>query len=494
MALIHIKTDGTETGLSASDKINLSFTQSDSNTARLDDVEFKSDTNETDIISLTARADTTEKQLQKVQELGTDVDTLILPGIYEVDTNLPNAETLGDLEIVKTFSVNTIEQNLTASSGRFYSRTSLLGDGSDWTGWVESIITAAISDLDARVTINEADIDNVEIISLANETKIDALVAGTQAVEKTSFPTTTTPTLTEGQIGYDGVNKQFVAKDDISDATLNIGHEMWIKVYNSSGVTITNGQVLKQIGVQSGYPAVGLSQADTFANASVVGVATHDILNGEFGNAATQGSVGDFPTANVVVGDTLFLSDTVAGGVTNVLPPIGTIIGTVLTDNGATGNVYVAPRSLLTLPPVGGWMKAIPTTIDPGAGYNQFSGFTDVSTSAGITGDGVTGIFSIDNSGTYEISLSASFSGITPQNNGSIITVELYNVNGAVSLFEYNIIVGRNDTVASGTLITQGDFTDSGQLVARYKETSGNVGTTVSVDNISFLIKSILIR
>ncbi len=377
-----------------------------------------------------------------------------------------------------------------------------------------------------RIIVNEADIltnaGNIVIVSQENITQdgrldtietlntnqgtaindntlaITDLQDGSVEFAVVSFPTDTAPALTEGQIGYDGVHKQFIMKDDVSASTLNIGHEMWLKCYNPGATTILNGTPVRQIGVSSGYASVEPAIADIFSNAIIVGIATHDIPAGTYGNLATIGQVGDVPvnqggeTWNV--GEALYLSSTVAGELTNVLPPVGTVVGTLLATNGVTGSLYAKTSSLISLPPVGGWMKAIPETIDPGAGYNQFSGFTDVSTSAGIIGDGVTGIFDIDNAGTYEISLSVSFSGITGQNNGSIITIQLYNVNGAESIFEYNIIVGRDDTVASGTLITQGDFTTNGQLVARYKETSGNVGAAVVIDNISFIIKSILIR
>jgi len=361
------------------------------------------------------------------------------------------------------------------------------------------LIAIQLGSVDAEdKAAKRVDLDVVEAKVDQNTVDIAGIADGSSPFDAIGFPTETAPTLTEGQIGYDGVNKQFIMKDDISASTLNVGHEMWLKCYNPTGSTITNGTPVRQIGVSSGYPSVEPAIADAFENAIIVGMATHDIPTGTYGNLATIGQVGDIPVnqggETWSIGQALYLSSTVAGELTNVLPPVGTVIGTLLTTDGVVGSVQSKTSSLISLPPVGGWMKLIPTTINPGAGYNQFSGFTDVSTSAGIGGDGVTGIFDIENAGTYEISLSVSFSGITGQNNGSIITIQLYNVNGATSIFEYNVVVGRDDTVASGTLITQGDFTTNGQLVARYKETSGGVGAAVSVDNISFIIKSVLIR
>ena len=377
-----------------------------------------------------------------------------------------------------------------ANDGEYLSNTTTTGGSviGDWSLRTSTVAWGAISGTLSDQTDLQTELDEKLVPD------------GSVPITMSEYtPMVDTSTLTEGQVAYDYVAKTLVVKSDIAGQTLNVGQETLIRVYNPDvSNTYTNGQVVKLIGIFNGTPTIGLAQADTFSNANTLGILTQDIAPESFGYTTTFGLVGDIPvdqggeTWNA--GDRLFLSDTVAGGLTKVLPPVGTTVGVLLTTTGVTGTIFSSPESLFTLPPVGGWMKAIPTTIAPGAGYNQFSGFTDVSTSAGISGDGVTGIFSIDNSGTYEISLSVSFSGITAQNNGSIITVQLYNVNGAVSLFEYNIIVGRNDTVASGTLITQGDFTDAGQLVARYKETSGGVGGAVSVDNISFIVKSVLIR
>ena len=304
------------------------------------------------------------------------------------------------------------------------------------------------------------------------------------------------PAYAEGQMFY--ANGQFNIKDAVADTTMSIGHELWIKAHNATGVTITNGAMVKQIGVETGTPSIDLAQADDFSHAQVLGIATHDIVDGAIGNITNYGTVSEIPVnqdgETWLIGDTLFLSATIPGGITNVLPPIGSIAGILLTSNGVTGKLFSKISSLITLPPIGGWMKLILGTIAPIATAVNFTNFTDISASAGITADGVSGVYTLDIQGTYEVSFSVSFSNITGENNGSVIAVDLYNITTDTLLFGYNIIVGRNDTVASGSFTTQDDFLIGDQLVARFREVSGNVGAAVDVDSIAFVIKSILIR
>jgi len=400
-----------------------------------------------------------------------DADITLLTGRFKLTSgsNLPDTQTEGILEIIRT-DLTPIEQWFSGVNGKEYTRVSANGLGNDWTIWVETALSARIIEDDTSAPVDYLDLNVL-----------------------------TAPTPKEGRIFYDNEKHTLSVYSDILDTTLNVGQETYIRVYNTTGATIPNGTILREDGVLNGVPKVAKAIADDFATALTLGVATTDIPNNTFGYTTTFGTIGGFPLnqngETWYVGDALYLSDTVAGTATKFLPPIGTSIGKILTHNGATGTVFTSINNLLTLPPVGGWMKVIPTQIAPGAGAANFTGFTDVSTSAGITADGVTGVYTIGVNGTYELSLSASFSNINGQNNGSVINVEIFNATTTTVMFGYNIIVGRNDTVASGTFVTQEDFNKDDTIVCRYSEVpGGNVGDVVNIDYISFLVKSILIR
>jgi len=365
------------------------------------------------------------------------------------------------------------------------------------------VVQAGLDAVETKVDQNIQDIVDNGIITLANEGKIDGIIAGTTALDKLSFPTGTTPTLTEGQMGYDGVHKQFIMQDDISGATLNVGHEMWIKVYNASPTDIIyNGMAVRQSGVQSGYPIVTPALADTYDNAQVIGVATHDIAPQSFGNITTQGKVGDFPTAGLNVGDTLFLSDTTPGGVTTVLPAIGSIVGVVLTTDTFVGDVYVKPRSLVTLPPIGGWMKQATGQYNFTDTPLLLDTFTNVSLTAGLSSDmGIPGVgeaskYIIGIDGTYEISVSISLINLSGNADASILGLQIYKVNTDQVLFEYNMALGRQSSISSGTTVTQDDFVVGDEIGVRVYGKSGAtlVHNNAEVENVAFLVKSVLIR
>ena len=339
----------------------------------------------------------------------------------------------------------------------------------------------------------------------ANTNGIDSLTTtfaafgtGEQPVHAIKFNPIDVSTLTEGHIAYDTDTKTLVVKSDISGQTLNVGQESLRRVFNGTGSTITNGSVCRQVGVELGVPSVALGLAANFGTAIVTGVATHDIAAGTEGYVTIEGNVGDIPTnqggETWAVGNTLFLSATTPGELTNVQPPISSVVGSLLTNNGTIGNIYAKPRSLNALPTIGGWMKEVVQSITPTATPATIDNFTDTSISAGISVDGLTGKYLFHHKGTYEIAVSLSMANLTAQNNGSVIGISFYNITQGIELFKYNIIVGRNDTVASGTMITQDDFASNDELVARYSLVSGNVGTNVSITNISFIVKSILIR
>jgi hypothetical protein len=118
---------------------------------------------------------------------------------------------------------------------------------------------------------------------------------------------------TENALSYKPVTNQ-------NDVTINLGQESLIRVYNNLGYQINNGQVLHITGSTLGVPTVALANASklgtTFIEslAQTSGVATQDIPNGEYGFMTNFGIVRDLNTTAFTVGQEVFLSDTVDGG------------------------------------------------------------------------------------------------------------------------------------------------------------------------------------
>lgn len=158
----------------------------------------------------------------------------------------------------------------------------------------------------------------------------------------------TSPGTAEGTLFYDEVEDAMAYKNSEVDVTMQIGQELYIKVRNESGATITNGQVVYFSGTEAGgesRPLISLAQANSQATAGAVGLATHDIENNTYGFIAAFGLINGLNTSSYSAGDPLYLSETVAGSFTStepVAPNFSVPIGQINKVDAATGNILVA--------------------------------------------------------------------------------------------------------------------------------------------------------
>jgi hypothetical protein len=157
----------------------------------------------------------------------------------------------------------------------------------------------------------------------------------------------TTPTVgdfEEGKIYYDSVNKTIVGMID-TDVTMQIGQEELILCYNNTGIDIPNGSMVYPTGANGDIPTIALAKADSISTYLSMGMATQNILNGSSGFVTNRGIVHDIDTSSFVEGQTLYLSPTVAGGVTNVAPTdvnyFSVMVGVALFIDSLTGSIYV---------------------------------------------------------------------------------------------------------------------------------------------------------
>lgn len=163
-------------------------------------------------------------------------------------------------------------------------------------------------------------------------------------------------------IDYD-INAPFVNQMarmgwNVSDQTLNlgmdygvvqqIGQETYARVRNNTGVTIPNGTAVGFVGASSDALSVAPYLADgSSPSLYILGIMTHDLPDsGEKGYCTTWGFVRDLDTSAFSVGDVLYVSPTVTGGLTNVKPtaPDNVIpIAAVITSDATTGVIFVRP-------------------------------------------------------------------------------------------------------------------------------------------------------
>lgn len=152
-----------------------------------------------------------------------------------------------------------------------------------------------------------------------------------------------TPTHAEGMVFYDQVNKCLAVYNDEADITLQVGQEQYVRVFNNSAGTITNGSAVYASGETSGFPNIRLALATTETKSDVIGFATHDIEVGTYGYITRNGIVRDLNTVGLTAGDPVYLSTSVAGGIQSTAPSLPFFevhLGHVVTV-GASGSILI---------------------------------------------------------------------------------------------------------------------------------------------------------
>jgi len=131
-----------------------------------------------------------------------------------------------------------------------------------------------------------------------------------------------TPAHVAGKLFFDSDDQTAAVMTDVDGTILQLGHENVVKVVNTTGATLDNGNVIYINGAQGNRPTVALADADVGAGAdTTLGVITSPsgILTSQEGYAAVFGIVRGIDTTGWTAGDDLYLSQT-AGELTNVAP------------------------------------------------------------------------------------------------------------------------------------------------------------------------------
>jgi hypothetical protein len=130
---------------------------------------------------------------------------------------------------------------------------------------------------------------------------------------------------------------------NIDGHSIQLGQEIAPRVFNKSGQTILNGQVVNITGAQGNFIAAGLANASTLLTSRVIGIATSDIEDNALGPVTLIGKVRGVDTRNWAAGNSLFLSDTEDGAIVNTPPDAPsrkTFIG-IAENSTVNGSIWV---------------------------------------------------------------------------------------------------------------------------------------------------------
>lgn len=183
-------------------------------------------------------------------------------------------------------------------------------------------------------------------VSLVNLTASGTITGADAAVTYMDLSTVAgNPAHAEGRIFYDEVAKALAVYNDEEKITLQVGQDQWIRVYNSTGSTVTNGAPVYLTGEIDGIPTIGLAAATAENTASAVGLATHDIENATFGYVTVQGIVFEVDTSTLTQGERVHVSPTagVLQTASPTYPNYSTDIGVCLISGVTDGCIYVSP-------------------------------------------------------------------------------------------------------------------------------------------------------
>jgi hypothetical protein len=129
-----------------------------------------------------------------------------------------------------------------------------------------------------------------------------------------------------------------------ANVTLQVGQEHNKLCRNVSGVSITDGAVVRVVGSSGTHLTVALADAsDESTSAGTYGVVTETIANNASGYVTLFGVVRGINTSGIPEGSLLYLSET-AGGFTHIAPAPPAhrvIVGYCIKSSAGAGEIYV---------------------------------------------------------------------------------------------------------------------------------------------------------
>lgn len=135
-----------------------------------------------------------------------------------------------------------------------------------------------------------------------------------------NFAPTGAPSYQQGRVWYDNQSRALSYYDEHAGTSIQIGKELVMDARNNTGSTILNGKAVYISGATGQTPTIALALADSETTSELIGIATHDISNNSVGKITLLGMVNDIDTSAFNDGDPLYVSGTIAGALTNVIP------------------------------------------------------------------------------------------------------------------------------------------------------------------------------
>lgn len=170
-------------------------------------------------------------------------------------------------------------------------------------------------------------------------------VATTPFFDWIKFNTTANYVVNEGEMAWNDVDGTVDIGLKGGNVTLQVGQEQIVRFVNHTAVDMTEMQVVRIVGAQGNRLSAVLAQSNTEANSNTTfAVVTEPIPHNQQGYATVNGLVRDINTSAFAEGAVLYLSPTVAGGITDIIPtsPNRNVrVGYCVRSHAALGSIFV---------------------------------------------------------------------------------------------------------------------------------------------------------
>jgi hypothetical protein len=225
-------------------------------------------------------------------------------------------------------------------------------DGLVWRGSISD--TSSIQPVSNQNAWVILDTVNLKIYSFDFTSNVWNLISGaggglTMPFDSITFNTAKDGTVGVGEVEYSDTQGSLIQGLKGGLVTNVIGQQLHQRVNNRTGATLTKGTAVYLSGSQGNRITVakGLAVSDAFS-ANTFGIVAESIADNQSGYIITEGLITGLNTSALVEDSAVYLSPTVAGGLTSTKPqaPQHTVyIGVCVKSNAGSGELFVKIRN-----------------------------------------------------------------------------------------------------------------------------------------------------
>jgi hypothetical protein len=248
-------------------------------------------------------------------------------------------------------SIDSIPYPITGNKQRLGWQTT--GNGLTWRGRATDTITKPTSYADKNVKaylILDSVSGSLYVFKQGSWAAISGAGGGlTMPFDSITFNTAKDGTVGVGEVEYNDTQGSLIQGLKGGLVTNVIGQQLHQRVNNRTGATLAKGTAVYLSGSQGNRITVAkaLGVTDAFS-ANTFGIVAESISNNQSGYIITEGLITNINTSALVEDSAVYLSPTVAGGLTSTKPqaPQHTVyIGVCVKSNAGSGELFVKIRN-----------------------------------------------------------------------------------------------------------------------------------------------------